>query len=116
MQINFKDIPHQEQRYPTVGDYWLDGDTWQFRISKMSDWRYEILVLIHEIVEWVWVQYKEIKLEHIDALDIQFEKDREEGKHAEDEEPGDGPQAPYHWAHQKQPLLSAFRGRNTRTK
>jgi hypothetical protein len=41
-----------------------------------------------------------IKVEDIDAFDIQFEKDREEGKHTEDEEPGDGPQAPYHWGHQ----------------
>lgn len=51
MIIDFRVIPHQEQRYPTVGDYWEAAGTWHFRVSKMPDRRYEWLVFLHEVIE-----------------------------------------------------------------
>jgi hypothetical protein len=42
MRINIEVIPHEQQRYPTVGDYWMEDGVQQVRISGLPDWRYEI--------------------------------------------------------------------------
>ena len=52
MNVCIKIIPHKEQRHPTVGDWFFDvnGDLF-IRVSKMSDWRYEMCVAAHELIE-----------------------------------------------------------------
>lgn len=93
-------IPHKQQRYDTVGDYVEpDPRNVQFNISRLSDWRYEALVLIHEFVEYVLAKHKGINMFAIDDFDIQFEKERQQGLHTADQEPGHDPRAPYHWEH-----------------
>jgi len=94
--IHFKTIPHSEQRYPTCGDYWLEGETYEIRVSKMSDWRYEFLVLFHELLELAWVIYNKVPIEEIDSFDQNFEKNRVN----KEDEPGDNTDAPYYWGHQ----------------
>lgn len=98
-RIECEAISHRAQRYATVGDYYEQRDTMQFRISKMNDWRLEILVLIHELVEYALVRKAGIKIEDIDAFDIAFEKERLEGKHKDSDEPGDDHRAPYRKQH-----------------
>lgn len=96
--LEFRVIPHSEQRYPTVGDYWLDDDgTWRFRVSAMSDWRYELLVFVHEVVEWVWCLHNGVLMADIDAFDKAYEAARQPGDVSE---PGDDPRAPYRAGHQ----------------
>lgn len=96
MNIVIKSIPNSEQRYPTVGDYWRDADgTLQIRVSKMSDDRYDLLVALHELIEVTLCEHRGIKEEDISKFDIEFEKEREEGKHTLDDEPGWDPRAPY---------------------
>ena len=52
LRMHIETIPHESQRYPTVGDYWLDeSGVEQIRVSEMMDWRYEVLVAVHEIIE-----------------------------------------------------------------
>jgi hypothetical protein len=52
MKINIEIIPHEQQRYPTVGDWWVDPDgTLQIRASQLSESRYSALVALHELVE-----------------------------------------------------------------
>src|SRR6266436_2132854 len=89
-------IPHKTQRYPTLGDYWIDenGD-WQIRVSRMSDYRSEVAVALHELFEMASVINKGIPIEDIDAFDIMFEKEREAGEHADGDEPGYDPRSPY---------------------
>lgn len=92
-------IPHAEQRYPTVGDYWQEADgTWQIRISRMSDPRYEMLVLIHELHELRWALDHGVTMEEIDDFDIAFEKARAAG---DEDEPGDDPRCPVYEGHQQ---------------
>lgn len=91
-------IPQKDQRYNTCGDYYEKGKRSYIRISQMSDWRYEALVLIHELVEYILVRHYEIPIEKIDEFDRMFEKEREEGIHT-NEEPGDDPRAPYREQH-----------------
>lgn len=89
-------IPHAEQRYPTLGDYWIDDDgNWQIRVSDIPDLRSQIGIALHELFEMGAVVHKGIPIEAIDAFDMMFEKEREEGKHPEDAEPGYDRRAPY---------------------
>lgn len=93
MNINIQVIPHENQRYETVGDWFYDekGDL-QIRVSKLSDWRHEVLIAVHELVEVLICKYEGITAESVDRFDMDFEEHR----HPDDEsEPGDDPRAPY---------------------
>ena len=78
--FTFETIPHKLQRYPSVGDYQeqqFDDETAVcFTISKMSNWRYMLLVMVHELIEYSIVKHQKIPLRKIDAWDIAFEKQR----------------------------------------
>ena len=97
MNINVETVPHEHQRYPTVGDYWEEGGKVQVRVSEMRDWRYEILVAVHEIVEWALTKQRDISEHDITEFDIAFEKSREQRLVIG--EPGDHAQAPYRKEH-----------------
>ena len=97
MKIVIKSIPHKEQRYDTVGDYWVDADgTWQFRISKMPK-KYILLVAVHELIEKILCDDREILDEVITQFDMAFERRRKPGNF---DEPGDDINAPYFKEHQ----------------
>jgi hypothetical protein len=98
MKINIETIPHANQRYPTVGDYWDDPDgVVQVRVSDMKDWRYEALVAVHELVEMFLTKARGIDEAVISDFDISFEKSRVEGMVSG--EPGDHEHAPYRREH-----------------
>jgi hypothetical protein len=63
----------------------------------MIDWRYEILVAVHELVEWALTVHRGIPEEVISAFDVDYERLRESG--AVRGEPGDSPKAPYRNEH-----------------
>ncbi len=69
------------------------------RVSKMSDWRHELLVGFHEISELAITQWHMIKEEDIRAFDIMYEEERQKGLHTREDEPGNDPRAPYRQAH-----------------
>jgi hypothetical protein len=97
MNICVQAIPHKEQFYNTVGDWrWDKEGTLQIRVSKMSDWRYEACVIIHELVEAALCKYSGVGQKQVDRFDIAFEKNRKEG---DESEPGDSPEAPYRTQH-----------------
>lgn len=101
MEIQIKTIPHNDQRYNTVGDYWVDAnEIIQIRVSKMGNRDYEFLVLDHEIQEIYLCIKRGIKFEDIDKFDTHFEEERELGIHDDDDEPGDSELAPYFNEHQ----------------
>jgi len=98
MRINIETIPHGEQRYPTVGDYWDDSEgVVQVRVSDMKDWRYEALVVVHELIEMFLTKQREISEQAISEFDIKFEESREQGLVTG--EPGDHANAPYRNEH-----------------
>lgn len=100
MNIDIKIIPHEQHRYPTVGDWQFDaaGDL-HIQVSKMSDPAYESLVALHETVEAILCRDRGVTTEQVDTFDKQFEKERENGLHTETDEPGDDPRAPYKREH-----------------
>lgn len=100
MNIQSKTIKHSEQKYETVGDYFKDGDNWQFRISDMKNTDYEFLVFIHEVIECYLTQKRGITEKSITEFDKEFEKVREYfPKIIGDQEPGHMVNAPYHKEH-----------------
>lgn len=100
MNINIKTIPHSEQRYPTCGDWWFEGDNLEIRISDMKNWKYELLVAIHEIVEVSLCKNRGITTEQVDNFDKGFEKLRESNPELiGNTEPGAMPSAPYFKEH-----------------
>lgn len=126
MIIDWRVIPHKEQRYPTCGDWWwvedVVGQTLQLRVSKMSQGRYELLIALHEIIEALLCFTTGVDPAQIDKFDEEFEKIRgplcKTGRYnfqtsavlpcgcmlkrsvAEQYEPGDDPHAPYNKQHQ----------------
>ena len=88
-------IPHQDQRYETLGDYWMDADgTLQFRTSDLGDWRYNFSILLHEFIEYAVLLHKGVPESDVLAFDLAVKPD---SKYAED--PGFDPAAPYHREH-----------------
>lgn len=103
LHIYIDTIPHREQRYPTVGDYWrpmLCGykglHRLEVRVSDMQNEDYEFLVAIHELIEEHLTRKRGITEGEITAYDVQYEAARTSESIAE---PGDNPDAPYHKEH-----------------
>lgn len=99
MNVECKTIPYKQQRYETCGDYWIDETGVHFRVNDMGNDDFEFLVRMHEMIEEHMTRRRGLKEPDIMAFDLMWEKEREEGKHAEDEEPGHDPRAPYHREH-----------------
>lgn len=97
MRVIIETIPHNEQRYETVGDWYIDSETkdWHIKISDTGDDMANKLVAIHEFVEMVLTQHKGITEESVTAFDEKYEDEREQGLHGETDEPGFDPQSPY---------------------
>jgi hypothetical protein len=97
MKITIETIPHDRQRYNTVGDYvkYEDGSIAIF-VSDLGNPVYEQAVILHELFELFMVLNRGIRVEDIDAFDIAFEAGRQPGNI---DEPGDDPAAPYRNEH-----------------
>lgn len=116
MNVKIKVIPHNQQRYNTCGDWQFQRDgTLLITVSSMKNWRLEMLVAIHELVEVVLCKDRGITQEQVDAFDFQFEKDREPanrcrtcGTSYEDTSPGDDAKAPYHKEHFAAEIVERF--------
>ena len=93
MKVTIETIPHDKQRYNTVGDYYLDlmGNLCIY-VSDMKNEKYELLVAIHELAEYYLCKDRGITEKSITEFDIDFEKKRLESNI---DEPGDDPNAPY---------------------
>lgn len=95
-------VPHSEQRYETVGDYFVrsfidgitreEGEELAIRVSRMEDWRHVAMVAIHELTEVCLCANDDVEIADIDQFDMDFEAARPEGNL---DEPGDAPFAPY---------------------
>jgi hypothetical protein len=81
-------IEHKRQRYDTAGDYFKYGRNMYFNITRMRP-EYSLMVLAHEIIEWILISHKGIKISDIDKFD----------KASTWDDPGCDPKAPYHKQH-----------------
>lgn len=84
-------IPHTEQRYDTLGDWFERDGVLQIRASQAPDPRYEMLVAIHELIEATLCAHRGITEAAVDAFDLSWDGSGE---------PGDDRAAPYYREHQ----------------
>lgn len=90
MKIHIETIAHGKQRYDTLDDFWIEGDTIEVRISKMDTPVYEHAILVHALVELLLCSDRGVPFTEIDRFDF---------SHLESSEPGDEPDAPYKQEH-----------------
>lgn len=85
-------VPHNDQRYRTIGDWLYEngGKTLVIRVSDTGDWRSDVLIAIHEIVEAVLCQNDGVTQAQVDEFDR---------RHPDLDEPGNDKAAPYHQQH-----------------
>ena len=69
MKVTIEVIPNNQQRYSTCGDWQWDGDNLTISVSKMGDWRYEMLVAFHELAECLICRHRGIQQEQVDDFD-----------------------------------------------
>lgn len=96
MNITIKVIPESQQRACVNGCdwYWDDNNDLQVRVSPLSDWRHEVLLGIHEVVEAIMCRHNGVTQEMVDAFDVEYDK-----THAVDINAGDDPASPYKREH-----------------
>lgn len=117
-EISIKFIPHDQARYPTVGDWFFedDGKKLVIAVSKMEDERHQQLVAVHELIEVLLCRLNGVTQESVDAFDMAYENARQPG---DESEPGDDPQAPYKMEHSlatsTERMLSATMGVDWKT-
>ena len=107
MNIVIENIAHDKHRiidgvkYETVGDWKFDEwNNLMVKVSELGDWRYNLLVGLHETIEAYLCKLRGIPEQSITEFDMVFELEREAGLHTETEECGDSPDAPYRTEHQ----------------
>ena len=110
MNINIKTIPHGEQDYETVGNWWIDEDgDLQIRVSFMNNEYYEWFVAQHEINEALLCIKDGINEKDVTKYDVAFERLRElYPEIIGEQEPGDMVSSPYHQPHLKATLIENF--------
>jgi hypothetical protein len=70
MKITIETIPHDQQRFPTwAGDWQIDQQgNIAIQVSELGDWRYEALVIHHELTEVLLCKARGITTEMVDAF------------------------------------------------
>ena len=80
MNITTKIVPLSEQRYVTLGDYYVDNEELKFVITETGSDVYNKLVLIHELIEELMTSYRGIKEEDILKWDLQNDDSNDPGR------------------------------------
>lgn len=97
MRVVIESIPHAEQRYDTVGDWWWAADgTLEIRVSESPGEMHLLipwLVGIHELVEAFLCKQAGISEEDVTQFDLAQLASSAQG------ESGDDPAAPYRRQH-----------------
>ncbi|USN88743.1 MAG: hypothetical protein H6780_04625 [Candidatus Nomurabacteria bacterium] len=103
LDIKIKTIPHEHQRYNTVGDYQTDeGGKTTILVSDMGNDSWSLAIGLHELIESHLCKLAGISDEVIDKFDQWFDENREDDW---PEEPGDHPFCPYYKQHQFASLI-----------
>ncbi len=97
MNIHIVTIPHRTQDYDCVGNWNLTSTGGLvISVSEMGDWRKELLVAAHEMVEAALCKQRGVAEADVTAWDVAYEAQRKDGDVSE---PGDDPCCPYRAEH-----------------
>lgn len=98
MTITIKSVPQHRIRAEQAGDWWLFGQSILVHVLETLSPDDQLRVGIHELIE-AWLCRGKVSEEDVCTFDEQYEAERKQGKHKEDDEPGDDPRAPYREQH-----------------
>jgi hypothetical protein len=96
-------LPGRNPKFVTVGYWhWTEPNNkgeLLVEVSMLSDWRFNLAVLGHELIEvfYCWIFHK--TTEECDRFDDIYEDLYKVGKVSPEVEPGTDPACPYHWGH-----------------
>jgi hypothetical protein len=96
VKILIKTIPHETQRYDTVGDWYESIGGLHIRVSETGNEDYNFLIALHEMVEYYLCKKHGVKESDVDEFDMGFTGSGE---------PGDDKSAPYYDEHQTATLV-----------
>lgn len=100
MKITIETIPHENQRYRTLGDWIFDENgNLNILVSETGNDDYNLAIAIHEMAEAIKCREYGIDERDVYGFDLAFEEERELKLHGEFDEPGDDVRAPYHNEH-----------------
>lgn len=78
--IRVEEIPHEDQRYPTCGDWQFIDGCLVIRVSRTSDDRYSYLLAIHEAIEAILCWNDLVYEKDVDKWDKEYKGDGEPGE------------------------------------
>lgn len=89
--------------FTTVG-YWFwdrpgNRGRLTIQVHRMNDWRHELAVWGHEIIEAAYCKLARVTTEECDLFDNMYEQWYRDGTKPKSEEPGCDPKCPYHRGH-----------------
>lgn len=87
-------VDSKDQRYPTCGDYYEKDGVYHITVTKQIDHRYNLLIMLHEMIEWTLTEMAGIREEDISDFDIEWNREPRE-----EDEPGNNRYAPYYREH-----------------
>lgn len=90
MKIKIETIPHDDQRYNTIGDWIPTKEGMDIKVSKLCNQDYEFLIVLHELIEGYICMKRGISDADVTKFDMYWKG------HGE---PGDSKAAPYHREH-----------------
>ena len=106
LDISIKTLRHSRQRYQTCGDYYEQDGQERIRVSDLGNWKYELLIAVHELLEDYLCKDRKISEGDITEFDVCYEEARDAGlealcgcKPTKTSEPGNDKHAPYYKEH-----------------
>jgi hypothetical protein len=122
LKIDWKVIPHREQRYDTTGDWQLLGDDIVIRTSDLGNPDYNFLEGLHEVVEAYLCKRMGITQKMVDDYDFAYETAHQRGDanypcgcpYNRLSDPGSDPHSPYLCAHLVAEAVEAIVARTLR--
>jgi len=100
VNVKIVSVPQHKIRSRQVGDWWFfNRDSYVIHVLDTLSPEAQLAVAIHELVEAFLCRKEGITDGEVTTFDDQYEAEREQGKHKEDDEPGDDPHAPYREQH-----------------
>lgn len=63
-------VPHKDQRYDTIGDWYFIDDVLHIVISDLGHFEYSALVAIHELIESIECSINGVSTQQVDDYDF----------------------------------------------
>lgn len=92
--ITITDPKEMRPEVDGVDWHWTPEGNLVVQIAPMSDWRYEMLLAVHELTEAIMCKHNDVSQQSVDEFDKEYDK-----THATDCNAGDDSAAPYKLEH-----------------